>query len=172
MRRGPLFAAAAAAAFLAAGQSQAQVTVLWPMAPPADREQVLATVTEDPAAQPQVLRYLLDFDLCTLSASDGSHFIAIDDSYVVFTSMQRLRQVYGADAMPNCSTGSGPALVLVTDTLPTTPRPDVCRSIITGDTVVAWRGDEASNASALAVNSGRRHVCRKKRTNIIRSPIS
>jgi hypothetical protein len=107
MRRG-LFAAAL---LLLTGLAQAQrITVDLPKTPPADRDAVLATMGQDPAMRPQVLSDLLDYDLCTLSAPDGSHLIdakAPDGSAYspIFTSIARLRAVYGADQVPNCSQG-------------------------------------------------------------------
>jgi hypothetical protein len=93
-----------------AGLAQAQITMDLPRTPPPDRDAVLATMGQDPTARPQVLSYLLDYDLCTLSAPDGSHLIeatAPDGSTYspIFTSMARLRAVYGADQTPNCSAG-------------------------------------------------------------------
>ncbi|HXC56050.1 MAG TPA: SseB family protein [Rhizomicrobium sp.] len=94
----------------ATGLAYAQATVDLPRPSPPDRDQLLAGMGQDPTARPDVLSYLLDYDLCTLSAPDGSHLVEATAPggtkfSPVFTSIARLRAVYGADQVPNCSAG-------------------------------------------------------------------
>ena len=109
MRRAGLFAAIVFSV-LPTGPSQAQMTVDYPLPSPPEREAVLAGITADPSNDPKLLHYLLDFDLCTHVETDGSKKIetagADGETYSpVFTSKERVRQVYGEDAMPLCATG-------------------------------------------------------------------
>ena len=110
MKAGRLSAAIVIAAVMATGQAQAQITVDLPLPPPADRMQVLAGLGDDPSGDEKLLHYLLDFDLCTLTRPDGSQLVPVTGAdgaefSPVFATMERLREVYGSDAMPDCATG-------------------------------------------------------------------
>ena len=101
---------AIACAVMMAGGSHAQITVDLPLPPPPDREAVLAGINADPSSDPKMLHYLLDYDLCTRVASDGSQMIATTGAdgeafSPVFTTKERVRAVYGGDAMPLCTAG-------------------------------------------------------------------